>query len=148
MDLDRFLDGSPRTFNNHLLVYHRLKEGEDPMMVSLFWSDFWVQIHDLPIGLMSETMAKQFGEFIRQFIDYDAKSLPTECRVFMKIRVRLDVRNPMMRKKLILGRRGDVYARFRYERLHIFCFLYGRLGHTKRFCLVRIIHGKKEIEFE
>ncbi|MBA0850686.1 hypothetical protein Goshw_004284 [Gossypium schwendimanii] len=58
INLDRFLEGSPWTFNNHLLFFHRLREGEDPMVVSLFWSKFWVQVHDLLAGLMSETMAR------------------------------------------------------------------------------------------
>lgn len=75
IDLDLFLDRSPWTFNNHLLVYHRLWEGDDPMVVTLFWSDFWVQIHDLSTGLMFEMMAKQFGDFIRSLLEYDAKSL-------------------------------------------------------------------------
>lgn len=75
IDIDQFLDGSPCTFNNHLLIFHRLKEGEDPMMVPLFWSDFLVQIHDLPPGLMSEVMAQQFGNFLGSFNEYDVKSL-------------------------------------------------------------------------
>nr|KJB44952.1 hypothetical protein B456_007G281800 [Gossypium raimondii] len=40
IDMDRFLEGSPRTFNNHLLIFHRLKVGEDLLLVPLFWADF------------------------------------------------------------------------------------------------------------
>lgn len=89
------------------------------------------------------------------FVDYDAKSLVQGFGGFMHIRVRLDVRNPLVRcKKLDLGSKGCSYARFRsyarfqYERLPIFCFLCGQLGHSKRFCLVRIVHGKGELVFE
>ncbi|TYH21133.1 hypothetical protein ES288_A04G018000v1 [Gossypium darwinii] len=67
----------------------------------------------------------------------------------MRIRVRIDVRNPLMRrKKLILANKGCTYARFQYERLSIFCFLRGRLGHPERFCPAKIVHGKKELVFE
>lgn len=67
----------------------------------------------------------------------------------MRIRVRIDVRNPLMRrKKLILANKGCTYARFQYERLSIFCFLCGRLGHPERFCPAKIVHGKKELVFE
>ncbi|MBA0729533.1 hypothetical protein Golax_000066, partial [Gossypium laxum] len=41
---ETFLEWGPWMFNNHLLVFHILQEGEDPMVVSLFWSNFWVQI--------------------------------------------------------------------------------------------------------
>lgn len=56
IDLDCFLDGSLWTLNNHLLVYHRLREGEDPMTVPLFWLDFRIHVHDLPVDLTLEMM--------------------------------------------------------------------------------------------
>ncbi|MBA0605569.1 hypothetical protein Godav_018132 [Gossypium davidsonii] len=62
------------TFNNHLLVFHRLKEEEDPMEVPLVFSAFWIQVHDLIPGFFSESMEKLFGDFIREFIDYDTYS--------------------------------------------------------------------------
>ncbi|KAH1091716.1 hypothetical protein J1N35_018973 [Gossypium stocksii] len=63
-NLPRVIEGVPWTFNNHLLVFHHLLEGEDPLQVPLFSMDFWIQIHDLPNGLFNETMAKQFGGFL------------------------------------------------------------------------------------
>lgn len=50
IDMDRVLNGSPWTFNNHLLVLRRLKLGEDPLKVPLEHVMFWVQIHDIPLG--------------------------------------------------------------------------------------------------
>lgn len=133
-------------FNNHLLLFHRLRE--DPMVVPLFWSNFWVQVHDLQTGLMSETMARQFGDFLGQLLEYDTKSLNKGYGGYMRIRVRIDVRNLLMRrKKLILGNKSCIYARFQYEKLSLFCFLCGRLGHSERFCPTRIVHGKKKLEF-
>lgn len=42
-DMDRVLKGSPWTFNNHLLLLHHLKKGEDPLKVPLIFTIFWVQ---------------------------------------------------------------------------------------------------------
>ncbi|PPR91267.1 hypothetical protein GOBAR_AA29428 [Gossypium barbadense] len=84
VDLDRFLEESPWMFNNHLLLFHRLRE--DPMVVPLFWSNFWVQVHDLQTGLMSETMARQFGDFLGQLLEYDTKSLNKGYGGYMQIR--------------------------------------------------------------
>ncbi|MBA0654085.1 hypothetical protein Goklo_021161 [Gossypium klotzschianum] len=39
-------------------------EAEDPLQVPLFNADFWVQLHDLPHGLMSKVMITQFGQII------------------------------------------------------------------------------------
>ncbi|MBA0560808.1 hypothetical protein Golob_017685 [Gossypium lobatum] len=48
LDIDRVIMGTPWIFNIHLLVFHRLKEEEDPMEVPLVSSAFWIQVHDLP----------------------------------------------------------------------------------------------------
>ncbi|MBA0729995.1 hypothetical protein Golax_020495 [Gossypium laxum] len=37
------------------------------MVVPLVFTNFWVQIHDLPSGLMSKDMARQFRNFIGKF---------------------------------------------------------------------------------
>ncbi|MBA0792420.1 hypothetical protein Gohar_016920 [Gossypium harknessii] len=40
IDLGKVLEGSPWTFNNHLLVFHRLKHVEDLLQVPLFHVDY------------------------------------------------------------------------------------------------------------
>ncbi|KAH1045669.1 hypothetical protein J1N35_036453 [Gossypium stocksii] len=64
MDIDRVLNGDPWTFNNHLLVIHRLEDGEDPMKVPPIYMTFWVQVHDLPLGFFTESIAKKLGDFM------------------------------------------------------------------------------------
>ncbi|MBA0747683.1 hypothetical protein Gogos_004578 [Gossypium gossypioides] len=69
----------------------------------------------------------------------------------------IDVRKPLIRrKKLLLGNKGYTYVRFQYEKLLVFCFLCGRLGHSddienvdpnravgEEDCLIEIGKGKK-----
>ncbi|KAB2035040.1 hypothetical protein ES319_D04G125000v1 [Gossypium barbadense] len=94
-------------------------------------------------------MAKQFGDFLGQFLECDAKSISKGYQSSMRIQVRIDVKNTMKRrKKIVLGNKGCIYVRFQYERLLMFCFLCGRLGHSERFFLERIVHGKKYLVFE
>ncbi|MBA0701947.1 hypothetical protein Goari_022725 [Gossypium aridum] len=55
------------------------------------------------------------------------------CLTFLRIRVRLDVIAPLKRKKKVLfGKSMVVYARFKYEKLSLFCFICGRLGRNFR----------------
>ncbi|KAK5836396.1 hypothetical protein PVK06_012183 [Gossypium arboreum] len=115
----------------------------------LVWSNFWIQVHDLPMGLMSKMMAKQFGDFLGQILEYDTKSISKGYQSYMRIRVRIDVKNTLKRrKKIVLGNKRCIYVRFQYERLSMFCFLCGRLGHSERIFSVRIVHGKKDLVFE
>ncbi|MBA0680104.1 hypothetical protein Goari_011826 [Gossypium aridum] len=86
-DVDQeVVKGSPWTFNNHLLVIQTLKEGDDPLEVSLLYTVFWVQIHNLPSGMYLEAMAKQFRDFIEFSLNYDAKVIVARLRNLMRIR--------------------------------------------------------------
>ncbi|KAK5792925.1 hypothetical protein PVK06_034056 [Gossypium arboreum] len=95
VDIQRVLMGTPWFFNNHLLLLHRLQPSENPSLVQLNFSEFWVQIHDLPPGLMSEPLVKQFGNFLGQFIEYDTSFRSTNFFSFMRIRVHIDVTVPL-----------------------------------------------------
>lgn len=53
----------------------------------------------------------------------------------MRIRVKLDVRKPLKRRKKITRRNGvEVIVNCKYERLGDFCFACGFVTHTERFC--------------
>ena len=58
-----------------MLIVKRLKVGDQPKQIPLFHVDFWVQIHDLPIGFRSEVIGKNVENYIGKFLDVDAKSL-------------------------------------------------------------------------
>ncbi|MFQ6636721.1 hypothetical protein Gotur_012518 [Gossypium turneri] len=66
--------------------------GEDPLKIPLFMVPFWVQIHDVPIGLFLENLAVQLRNFVGEFIEYDGLNLGKENRNYMRVRVKIDVR--------------------------------------------------------
>ncbi|MBA0803573.1 hypothetical protein Gohar_013767 [Gossypium harknessii] len=72
-------------------MFHRLLKRKDPLQLPLFNADFWVQIHDLPHGLMSKVMITQFGNFIDSFMVYDAKPVAKGVNKYMWIWVKLDI---------------------------------------------------------
>ncbi|KAH1122871.1 hypothetical protein J1N35_006031 [Gossypium stocksii] len=107
-----------------------------------------VQIHDLPHGLMTERMAKQLGDFMGQFIEYDSADWTMGFRNFIRVHVRLDVTIPLKRKKKIrIGNVTTVYARFQYEKLGLFCFVCGKMGHGESFCPLRLRIEPSKITF-
>ncbi|MBA0810904.1 hypothetical protein Gohar_002850 [Gossypium harknessii] len=135
VDVQKVLSGTPRFFNNHLLFLQQIQIGEYPLIVSLYLSEFWVQIPDLPPGLMTETMAKQVGDILGQFLEYDTSILTMGIKKFMRIRIRLDVIILLKRKmKIQIGKDRTVYARFQYEKLSLFYFICGKLSHGESFC--------------
>ncbi|PPD86387.1 hypothetical protein GOBAR_DD16679 [Gossypium barbadense] len=99
IDLKRVMDGMPWFFNRHLIEFHRLISGEEPSTVSLWTTIFLVQIHNLPVGFITEGMARQFRDFIRKLMEYDVSMVTRGISKFMQIRVVMDIRLPLKRKK-------------------------------------------------
>ncbi|MBA0835848.1 hypothetical protein Goarm_008102, partial [Gossypium armourianum] len=99
VDVDKVEKNGSWNFISHLLVLHRLKEEEDPLSVQLNWVDFWMLIHDLPLGFMSEAVARQLGSFIGVFLEYDASTTQLGYKRIMRLNVRIDVRKPLKKKK-------------------------------------------------
>lgn len=85
MDLERVLNEAQCAFNNHLLLLHRLAVAEDPLKVPLLTSYFWVQIHDIHLGFFSKVLAKQPGNFIGSFIEYDNDNIVRGFRNYMRV---------------------------------------------------------------
>lgn len=135
IDLQRVAEGGPWSFNNIPLILHQLSKGEFPLRVPLDWVSFWIQIHDLPAGYILESIGKQLGNFIGKFLEYDSTNSTSTWRQYMQLRVAIDVTKPLKRGKRIKKPDGSSFVvSFKYERLHIFCFLCGRIGHSERFC--------------
>lgn len=134
-DLQWVLNGGPWSFDNAMLVIAAIPQGMEPLYVPLWHLKMWIQIHDLPTGYMSEAVGKQLGDFFGEFLEYDQKNNTSIWRECMRIRVLIDVRKPLKRKKKILRKNGqEVIVMCKYERLGEFCFSCGMVSHTERYC--------------
>lgn len=140
------MNGGPWTYDNQFLILHRLSQGEVPTQVPLHAIPLCVQIYELPIGYISEAIGKQLGAFIGRFIEYDNSNNAGFWRTYMRIRVDVDVLKPLRRCKKIRKPDGNWFiVQFKYEKLGSFCFVFGCLGHTERFCETLFSMNDKEI---
>ena len=81
-------------------------------------------------------MLQNIGDYIGEFQASDENNLMGVWRNYMRIRVSIDVRKPLKRRMRLKKSGGDwVWIDFKYERLQVFCFICGLLGHTERQCL-------------
>lgn len=68
-------------------------------------------------------------------LEYEPKSTPNFWGALMRIRVLVDVRQPLKRSKKIKKQGVEaITSMFKYERLDNFCYLCGCLGHMEGFC--------------
>lgn len=64
----------------------------------------------------------------------------------MRIRIRLDVKKSLKRKKKIMKMNGlQVMVSCKYERLGEFCFTCGMLTHTEYYCRKFLCKTSEEI---
>ncbi|MBA0678431.1 hypothetical protein Goari_019780, partial [Gossypium aridum] len=120
VDIERVVAGIPWFFNNHLIILQRVQIGENLVVIELNHTEFWIQVHDLPPGLMSVSMAKQLGDFCGKFLEYDTSILT------------LGIQN---------------YLCIRYEKLSLFYFICGKLGHGESYCPLRLSIDPSKIVF-
>ncbi|XP_031092274.1 uncharacterized protein LOC115996968 [Ipomoea triloba] len=135
IDVQRILNDGPWSFEKNLLILTRFQPNISPLTMDLNRTDFWIQVHDLPMGFFPEKTAKAIGDFIGKFVCTDENSFDGWGRSHLRIRVSIDVTKPLMNKMRIKQNGGEwSWISFRYERLPHFCFTCGLIGHTEKFC--------------
>lgn len=134
-DIQRILCEGPWAFENATLVLKKLNDGDQSAVVELNRVDFWIQVHDVPCGLMTKGVAEQIGNSLGVFVENDPNNFGGNWRSYMRIRVGLDTNQPL-RRRLKLRKKGGNWAwvTFNYERLYTFCYYCGLLGHSEKFC--------------
>jgi 14-3-3 protein epsilon len=138
LDMEEVLRNGPWTFDNHLLIMERVQIGVQIENIPLYHADFWVQVHDLPTGLMKETVGTQLANYIGSFVEYDKNNKSSFWRQYMRLRVKIDVRLPLKKDTRVKDRFGNwCTVLFKYEKLGTFCFLCGVLGHAENRCEIR-----------
>ena len=85
---------------------------------------------------MSEEVGRELGNSIGRFIEMDRQARQSEQAKFIRIRVDLLLDKPLRREGRVASVEGEkCWVSFRYERLPIFCFQCGKLGHNEKHCL-------------
>ncbi|KAG8368988.1 hypothetical protein BUALT_Bualt15G0103500 [Buddleja alternifolia] len=114
------------------------KLDEERFMVIFDHVSFYIQILDFPISQVNEEMAEFLGNRIRAFIEADSPKNGASWGPVLRMKVSINVTKPLqLFIKLQSPASDSFWVRIVYERLPIFCFLCGVIGHTKSFCGLR-----------
>ncbi|KAH9779368.1 reverse transcriptase domain-containing protein [Citrus sinensis] len=105
IDVRRILDSGSWTFDQHILLVHRLGADEQPQNIPLFDTTFWVQVYNLPLGFQSESILQRIGNYIGSFLESDENNLKGVWRNYMRLRVSLDMKAPPRRGMMNSGER-------------------------------------------
>ena len=133
-DVDRILSGEPWSFDKNLVVLERY-ERQNPLDDLKFDKvTFWVQVHNIPIGYRSKSVAEDICEAIGR-VDRSIRVSDSEGGNYVRVRVTMDVYQPLCRGKVVTFKEGGkTWVSFRYERLPNICYWYGCFDHGDRDC--------------
>ena len=97
-------------------------------------TSFWVQVHNIPIGFGSKFVAEDICGSIG-IVDRSTIVAECECGSYVRVRVTLDIFQPLCRGRIIKLEGGEkVWVNFRYERLPNICYWCGCFDHGDRDC--------------
>lgn len=128
-------------------MYHKLEENEDPHLVRLNRMDIWLQVYDLPSGLLSDRILQSIGNYVGVFVKTDPTNTNGLWKTYARKRVTMDVEKPIKRRIKVKWEVGSwSWINFKYERFSTLCFVCGLLGHSERDCGIVYDNPEKEIE--
>jgi 14-3-3 protein epsilon len=143
LDMEAVLSGGPWTFDNNMLILERAQLGMQLEHIPLHHVNMWVQVHDLPMGFMREKVGIKLADYIGAFVEYDKNNNSSFWRQHMRIRVKIDVRKPLKKEFKVKNKEGAwCTVRFKYEKLGVFCFVCGIMGHAENKC--EILFAKEQ----
>lgn len=96
---------------------------------------FGLQCHNVPLGKMTKLTGKVLASRVGTVLDVAPKDNGQLLGKFLRVRVRLDVEQPLCRgTKLFLPDGEAELIEFKYEKLPKFCYGCGRIGHIFPDC--------------
>ncbi|GAU42644.1 hypothetical protein TSUD_398490 [Trifolium subterraneum] len=138
LDMEVVLNGGPWVFDNNTLILEQVQLGMQIEQIPLFHVPIWVKVHNLPMGLMKEEVGRTLANYLGSFLEYDKNNNSSFWRQYMRIRVRMDVRKPLKKDTRMKNKEGEwCTVNFKYEKLGVFCFICGIMGHAENKCEVR-----------
>ncbi|KAF4375663.1 hypothetical protein F8388_014385 [Cannabis sativa] len=129
------LDQSPWSFKGYSFVLCAWKlGGEGINSVDKF--NLWVQIHNLPHEYFSVDNGKLLGGLSGKVLKVELEEdKPCSWHLFLRVLVEINIENSLFSGCFFdLDSGTKRWLQFKYEKVGIFCYFCGRLGHQRKGC--------------
>ncbi|KAI4996760.1 hypothetical protein ZWY2020_052102 [Hordeum vulgare] len=129
-------EGSPWTISKHCILLKEFNPALKPSEICFDTLSLWVRIQNLPFGLMNDDRGKALASTLGKVERMDVDDKGRAWGDYMRVRISVDVNQPLMRCVSVFSQKRrvtDVYH-VKYERLSLFCFPCGCVGHSSVVC--------------
>ncbi|KAM0943006.1 putative transcription factor interactor and regulator CCHC(Zn) family [Dioscorea sansibarensis] len=131
---NRLLWEGPWTVARRILQLSPWRESFQPAFEKLTVAAVWIQLYHLPIELWNgdilEMVAFQFGKVLK----IDEHTLDCSRAKFARVCVELDLSQPLQQGTWVKYGEFAVFVLVLYEKLPVFCYKCGRVGHGETAC--------------
>jgi hypothetical protein len=142
----RSLEDGPWMLGRILVVVANFDGAKRIDEVEFSMIPIWVRVAKMPLGLMRRAAREMIREMIGKVVEVDADKDGTAFGEAMRIKIRLDTRNPVMRGVTIDVGEGDdvkpLWCPLCYEFVLDFCYTCGIIGHTDQLCEKKVEKGE------
>lgn len=137
LDRTHALEGCPWLLDRNALLLSLIPVGADPENIELTTMHVVVRLQNIPRPLRNPAIASSLGAKL---------GLVEEVLVhkggfhqgYIRVRVQLNISEPLLRGTFLRTRDGvRHWISFAYERLPVYCYLCGIIGHLEKKCTVR-----------
>ncbi|XP_059440565.1 uncharacterized protein LOC132173020 [Corylus avellana] len=137
-DLHRVLDYSPWNIKGSPLFLKRWSAEDAIADLDFTKAAYWVQVHNLPLELMTVDNAENIGASLGELLELDNVDNSKPARKgFLRFRVLLNLLNPL-NPGFTYNRppKAPLWVQYMYERLSDYFYICGRIGHLSFACPV------------
>jgi hypothetical protein len=94
----------------------------------------WVRVLKLPLGFIDKEVGRVIGAEIGKVLDVDLGDNIADAGCFVRVKVRIDIRKPLMRGVSVFDevKAVDRWCPLQYEFLPDFCYVCGVIGHVDK----------------
>ncbi|CAL1384120.1 unnamed protein product [Linum trigynum] len=125
----------PWHYENSLIVFKASTTIQKPKPEDLHMINLWIRVEGLPAEMRTQKMAEKIASRF-EGLDWFDNGAGTMWDDYMRLRVYMSINNPL-KKKIKLNNSGQlVEYPIKYEKLPMFCYSCGRIGHPKLRCKV------------
>lgn len=139
------MEGRPWSFDRQILVLKEFNGSVPPAQMKFTHSPFWIQVHESLI-CMNKGVGTKIGESLGTLEDVDVAGDGGGWGRCLRIRVNIDLHNPLEPGRVLSLGGKDYWVTFKYERLPHCCFNCGRIFQGEKGCMVKKSHRRHEGE--